>query len=231
MSSYIILCDHSNTLGTWGENDTHGLSRAFFGPRGRCTGHMTVREVATEAYREGLPALSASLVGGLIAGVVLGGMRGEFRAVPGLLVLVPALLATRGNVYGSLGARIATALHQGLVAPRLRTDDDRLQRAVAAAIANGLIASTFAAVVAYLILVGLGFQHAPLVTLVAIAILAGLLSGITLSLIVVVVVFAGYRRGYNPDTLVGPIVTTAGDVFGIAFLLLAVRVVLRLGGT
>lgn len=192
---------------------------------------MTVREVATEAYREGLPALSASIVGGLIAGVVLGGMRGEFRAVPGLLVLVPALLATRGNVYGSLGARIATALHQGLVEPRLRTDDDRLQRAIAAAIANGLIASTFAAVVAYLVLGLLGFQHAPLVTLVAIAVLAGLLSGITLSLIVVAVVFAGYRRGYNPDTLVGPIVTTAGDVFGIAFLLLAVRVVLGLGGT
>ena len=191
---------------------------------------MTVREVAVEAYREGLPALGASVVGGLVAGLVLGGMRAEFRAVPGLLVLVPALLATRGNVYGSLGARIATALHQGLVEPRVRTGDDRLQRAVAAAIANGLLASTFAAVVAYFILIVLGFQHAPLSTLVGIALLAGLLSGITLSVTVVGVVFAGYRRGYNPDTLVGPIVTTAGDVFGVAFLLLAVRVVLGLGG-
>ncbi|MFB6087284.1 MAG: hypothetical protein ABEJ85_02090, partial [Haloarculaceae archaeon] len=71
---------------------------------------MTIREVAREAYREGLPALAASAVGGLLAGVVLGGMRAEFRAVPGLLVLVPALLATRGNVYGSLGARLATGL-------------------------------------------------------------------------------------------------------------------------
>ncbi|WP_136717143.1 magnesium transporter [Halorientalis salina] len=192
---------------------------------------MTVREVAVEAYREGLPALGASVVGGLLAGVVLGGMRGEFRAVPGLLVLVPALLATRGNVYGSLGARIATALHQGLIEPRVRTGDDRLQRAVAAAIANGLLASTFAAVVAFLVLTLIGSGPAPIATLVAIALLAGLLSGIALSLTVVLVVFAGYRRGYNPDTLVGPIVTTAGDVFGVAFLLLAVRVVLRLGGT
>jgi mgtE-like transporter len=192
---------------------------------------MTVREVALAAYREGLPALSASVVGGLLAGVVLGGMRAEFRAVPGLLVLVPALLATRGNVYGSLGARIATALHQGLIEPRLRTDDDRLQRAVAAAVASGLIASTFAAVVAYLILISVGRITAPLPTLVAIALLAGLLSGVALSATVVLVVFAGYRRGYNPDTLVGPIVTTAGDVFGVAFLLLAVRVVLRVGGT
>jgi len=191
---------------------------------------MSVREVAIEAYREGMPALSASLVGGLLAGVALGGMRAEFRAVPGLLVLVPALLATRGNVYGSLGARIATALHQGLVEPRLRTDDDRLQRAVAAAIASGLLASTFAALVAYLVLAGLGQSVASPAVLVAIALVAGLLSGGALSATVVLVVFAGYRRGYNPDTLVGPIVTTAGDVFGVAFLLLAVRLVLRVGG-
>ncbi|MDG5777575.1 magnesium transporter [Haloarculaceae archaeon H-GB1-1] len=190
---------------------------------------MTVREVAVEAYREGLPALATSVLGGLLAGVVLGGMRSEFRLVPGLLVLVPALLATRGNVYGSLGARISTALHQGLVEPRIR-GDDRLWRAIVAAIANGLVASLFAAAVAFLVLSWLGRPAAPLSVLLSVALLAGLLSGIALSLTVVVVVFAGYRRGHNPDTLVGPIVTTAGDVFGIAFLLLAVRVVLLAGG-
>lgn len=189
---------------------------------------MSVRAVAVAAYREGLPALSASIVGGLLAGVVLGGMRAEFRAVPGLLVLVPALLATRGNVYGALGARIATALHQGLVTPSLRERDDRLVSAIVAAIANGLVASGFAAVAAFVILTLLAAPTAPLFTLLAIALLAGVLSGVVLSAIVVVVVFAGYRRGYNPDTLVGPVVTTAGDVFGVTFLFLAVTVVLWL---
>ncbi|MFC5368239.1 magnesium transporter [Salinirubrum litoreum] len=190
---------------------------------------MSVREVAVEAYREALPALAASLVGGLLAGVVLGGMRAELRAVPGLLVLVPALLATRGNVYGSLGARIATALHQGLIEPRVRAGDHRLRAAAAAALANGLLASVFAATVAYLILVGLDAQVAPLARLVAIALVAGLLSGGVLIAVVVTVVFAGYRRGRNPDTLVGPLVTTTGDVFGMLFLLAAVRIVLGLG--
>ncbi len=190
---------------------------------------MTVREVAVAAYREGLPALAASAVGGLLAGVVLGGMRAEFRAVPGLLVLVPALLATRGNVYGSLGARLATGLHQGLVAPQIR-GDDRIYRAVAAAILNGLLASSVASVAAFSALTALDAETASLWLLLAIALLAGLLSGIVLSGIVVVVVFAGYRRGYNPDTLVGPIVTTAGDIFGVAFLLFAVRAVLFAAG-
>jgi mgtE-like transporter len=191
---------------------------------------MSVRAVAVEAYREALPALVASLLGGLVAGVVLGGMRAELRDVPGLLVLVPALLATRGNVYGSLGARLATALHQGLIEPRVRGGDDRLLAAAAAALANGLLASTFAAVAAFLALTLLGAAVAPLPRLVGIAIVAGLLSGTVLTVVVVTVVFAGYRRGRNPDTLVGPIVTTTGDVFGMLFLFVAVRFVLFLGG-
>jgi mgtE-like transporter len=191
---------------------------------------MSVRAAAVRAYWEGLPALGASVVGGLIAGVVLGGMRGELQAVPGLLVLIPALLATRGNVYGSLGARIATGLHQGLVEPRVTLGDKRLRRAVAAAIGNGLLASVFAATVVFLILTLFVRTPAPYPVLLGIALIAGLFFGITLSTLVVVLVFAGYRRGRDPDTLVGPIVTTAGDVFGLAFLVLAVRIVLGLGG-
>lgn len=191
---------------------------------------MSVVAVAKDAYEAALPALGASLVGGLLAGVVLGGMRAELRAVEGLLVLVPALLATRGNVYGSFGARLSTGLHQGLVEPRVDVGDERLRAAAAAALGNGILASVFAATAVFLILTVLGGGVAPLPTLLAISFIAGLLSGIALTGVVVAVVFAGYRRGRDPDTLVGPVVTTTGDVFGVAFLLLAVRLVLVLGG-
>ncbi|MFB6220616.1 MAG: magnesium transporter [Halolamina sp.] len=191
---------------------------------------MSVVSVARDAYEAALPALGASLVGGLAAGVVLGGMRAELRAVEGLLVLVPALLATRGNVYGSFGARLSTGLHQGLVEPRVDLGDERLRGATAAALGNGVLVSVFAAAAVFLILTVLGDGVAPLGTLIAISFVAGLLSGVALTVVVVGVVFAGYRRGHDPDTLVGPVVTTTGDVFGIAFLLLAVRLVLALGG-
>ncbi|GAB7093889.1 magnesium transporter [Halolamina litorea] len=191
---------------------------------------MSVIAVAREAYEAALPALVASLVGGLLAGVVLGGMQAELRAVPGLLVAVPALLATRGNVYGSLGARLSTGLHQGLVEPHVDLGDERLRGAAAAALANGLLACAVAAVAVFLILTLLGDTVAPLRTLLAISLLSGLLSGIALTVVVVLVVFAGYRRGHDPDSLVGPVVTTTGDVFGVAFLLLSVRIVLAAGG-
>jgi mgtE-like transporter len=191
---------------------------------------MTVREVAAEAYREALPVLAVSAVGGLFAGVVLGGMEAELEAVPGLLMLVPALLATRGNVYGSLGARLASALHQGLIEPQLNLEDERLRGAVSAALANGVLVSLFAAVLAFVVLVVLGRRVAPLGVLVGIAGIAGLISGLLLTAAVVGVVFVGYRRGHNPDTLAGPVVTTTGDVVGVATLLLATRIVLGVGG-
>jgi len=186
---------------------------------------MGIRAVAGRAYREALPALAASAAGGLVAGLVLGGMRAELRAVPGLLVLVPALLATRGNVYGSLGARLSSGLHQGLIEPSVTVGDSRVRAAVAAAIANGLLASAFAAVAAWIALGLLDRVVAPVGTLVAVALLAGVLSGTVLVTAVLIVVFIGFRQGRDPDTLVGPVVTTTGDVFGLAFLVLAVRLV------
>jgi len=191
---------------------------------------MSIVAVAREAYEAALPALGASLVGGLIAGVVLGGMEAELQAVPGLLVAVPALLATRGNVYGSLGARLSTGLHQGLIEPHVELGDERLRAAAVAALANGLLACAVAAVAVFLVLTALGDRVAPVATLVAVSLLSGLLSGIALTVVVVLVVLVGYRRGHDPDSLVGPVVTTTGDVFGVAFLLLSVRFVLAVGG-
>jgi mgtE-like transporter len=186
--------------------------------------------VAQRAYRETLPVLLVSAGGGLFAGLVLAGMERELRAVAGLIVLVPALLATRGNVYGSLGARLGSALHQGLIEPRVSAGDERLRTAVAAAMATGLIVSAMAAALAVVVLVSIGRPVASLSTLVAIAVLAGLMSGVVLATTVVTAVFAGYRRGINPDTLAGPVVTTTGDVVGIATLLVATRIVLAAGG-
>lgn len=190
---------------------------------------MPVRDVAEQAYREALPVLAISAVGGLFAGLVLGGMQGDLRNVSGLLVLVPALLATRGNVYGAMGAKLSTALHQGLVEAKAIPDDRRVYTAVTAAMFNGVLISVVAAGIAYAALVALA-RPASLATLAAIALVAGVLSGIALTIIVVAAVFAGYRRGLNPDTLVGPVVTTTGDVFGMAALLVAVRLVVGLGG-
>lgn len=191
---------------------------------------MSVREVVVESFREGAAPIAASAVGGLTAGVILGGMQDQLATLPGLLVLVPALLATRGNVYGAFASRIASGLHQGLIDPHVRLDG-RLRAAVVAAMSNNILASGFAAVLTVVILRWIDYPVSGFAELFAIAVLAALLAGLVLTVVVIAVMLLGFRRGIDPDTLVGPLVTTTGDVIGIGFLLVAVEVVLALGVT
>jgi len=172
-----------------------------------------------------MPVIFISLIAGLFAGTVLGSetMRNGIESVPGILVLLPAFLATRGGVYGSLGARISSGLHQGIIEPRF-TFDKRLSNAVIASFINGMVVSIFIAVVAFVV-VGLLGRGGNLIELVGIMAIAGFLSAILMLTVLVSVVFIGYRKGIDPDNLVGPIVTTLGDVFGVIFLLIAIYVV------
>lgn len=190
---------------------------------------MSIRAVAEDAYREAFGILVLSAVASVFSGVVLGGMDRELAVVPGLLTIVPALLATRGSVYGSLGARLATGLHQGLVEPELSLPDTRVRRAVVAAMLNGVVISAVAALAGYAIRYGLDLPVAPLSALLVVAVVAGLLSGLGLTFVVIITVFLGYRRGLNPDALAGPVVTTTGDVIGIATMLAGARVAIQAG--
>ncbi len=186
---------------------------------------MYERVSAVDVYRQALPVIVVSLVAGLFAGTILGSeaMRDGIESVPGILVLLPAFLATRGGVYGSLGARLSSGLHQGVIEPRF-TLDKRLSNAVIASFINGMVVSVFIAVVAFLVLWILA-GGGNLLQLVGIMIVSGFLSALLMLSALITVVFVGYRRGLDPDNIVGPLVTTLGDVFGVVFLLVAIYLV------
>lgn len=186
---------------------------------------MYKRASALDVYKQALPVIIVSLVAGLFAGTILGSetMRNGIESVPGILVLLPAFLATRGGVYGSLGARLSSGLHQGVLEPKF-SRDKRLSNAIIASFINGMVVSVFIAVVAFLVL-WIGAGGGNLLQLVGIMIVSGFLSAVLMLSALVTVVFVGYRRGHDPDNIVGPLVTTLGDVFGVVFLLVAIYLV------
>jgi mgtE-like transporter len=184
---------------------------------------MDARREVWRIYRESLGVLGVSLLGGLFAGTVLGSgaMREAFGQYPGLLLLLPAFLATRGNVYGAFGARISSGLHQGLIDPEFEWDD-RLLNAVVASFVNGIGISVLIGVLSWAILAALGRESARLLELVGITFVSGLLTSVVLVFGLLLLVFGSYELGLDPDNLVGPVVTTLGDVFGVVFLYVAV---------
>jgi mgtE-like transporter len=50
---------------------------------------------------------------------------------------------------------------------------------------------------------------------------AGVLTSILMIAGLVSPVFLAFRRGLDPDNLIGPTVTTLGDIFGVTFLYIA----------
>ncbi|MCH7659958.1 MAG: magnesium transporter [Euryarchaeota archaeon] len=175
-------------------------------------------------YREALPILLIALCGGLFAGLVLEGLIESVERFPGLLVMVPVFLATRGNVYGALGGRISSGLHQGLIEPRFERND-RLVNAVVASFINGIGISVVIGVITWLALLILGWDSAALYEFVGIMLISGVLTSVVMIFGLLILIFAGYTYGYDPDNLVGPAVTTLGDIFGMLFLLLSVGIV------
>src|SRR4029079_2428579 len=63
--------------------------------------------------RAGFGALLISSGGDLVAGLTLGSITHTLDGLPGLLVLVPAAIGMRGNVFGALGSRLGTLIHTG----------------------------------------------------------------------------------------------------------------------
>ena len=185
---------------------------------------MSVRRDFWSIYREALPILFIALGGGLFAGLVLEELVESIQRFPGLFVMIPVFLATRGNVYGALGGRIASGLHQGLIEPRFDWSD-RLVNAVLASFINGIGISIVIGIVTWLALLVIGWEVAALYELVGIMLIAGVLTSVVLIFGLLALIFAGYKYGYDPDNLVGPIVTTLGDIFGMLFLLFAIGAV------
>src|SRR4051794_35251594 len=72
--------------------------------------------------RQGLVALLVSSVGDLVAGLTLASITHTLDRLPGLLVLVPAAIGMRGNVFGALGSRLGTAIHAGTFRLSRRAD-------------------------------------------------------------------------------------------------------------
>ncbi|MEM0320292.1 MAG: magnesium transporter, partial [Candidatus Nezhaarchaeales archaeon] len=74
-----------------------------------------------------------------------------------------------------------------------------------------------------------GFTSAGLLTLLLLSLVAGALSSLIITLITVVMTLKVYQKGLDPDVVMGPIVTTLGDVVSIPCLFLAALVLIAMG--
>ncbi|MBI2167959.1 MAG: magnesium transporter [Actinobacteria bacterium] len=173
------------------------------------------------SLRQGSAALAVALGASLLAGIVLGSITDTLERLPGLLVLIPPVLALRGNIGGTLASRLGTAIHAGTYRPTLSLDGI-LGQNLAAAFAVSLGLSFAYALLARLAAVAFGVRHAIGVDdFVVISVVGGTIASIAVSAITVWIANLGTRRDWDLDNVAAPVVTAAGDLVTVPSLWLA----------
>jgi mgtE-like transporter len=175
--------------------------------------------------RQGLAALSISSVGDLLAGLTLGSITHTLEQLPGLLVLVPAAIGMRGNIFGALGSRLGTSIHAGTFGLSRRRDTVVGQN-VLASVALTLSISLALAFLAKAVAVAFGLPDTiSVVDFVIISVVGGAFSSVVVLFITLGVAARSVSKGWDLDTVAAPIVTAAGDIVTLPSLFLATYLV------
>jgi mgtE-like transporter len=179
----------------------------------------------TRSAGQALVALLVSSVAGLLAGLALGSITGTLEALPGLLVLVPAAIGMRGNIFGALGSRLGTAIHAGTFNLSRRPDTLVGQNILASSVLT-LAISLALAVLAKAVAVGFGLHDTISVTdFVVISVVGGVLSSAVVLPITLAIAAGATRYDWDLDSVAAPMVTAAGDLVTLPSLFLATYLV------
>lgn len=168
---------------------------------------------AKEVVKQSLPLLIICGLGGIITGNFLGAMIELFKEIPGLLVVIPAVIALRGNINTALGSRLGSAYHLGIIDAENMWNNELKQNILGSLLLSFLI-SLIIGILAYISSIVLQIYPNPLI-LISIVIIAGGLSGIILAFLTVIIIYVVFKRGYDPDNITGPALATFGDIITI----------------
>lgn len=168
---------------------------------------------AKEVVKQSLPLLIICGLGGIITGNFLGVMIELFKEIPGLLVVIPAVIALRGNINTALGSRLGSAYHLGIIDAENMWNNELKQNILGSLILSFVI-SLIIGILAVISSIFLQIYPNPLL-LISIVIIAGGLSGIILAFLTVIIIYVVFKRGYDPDNITGPALATFGDIITI----------------
>jgi mgtE-like transporter len=160
--------------------------------------------------RQGFAALSISSAGDLLAGLALGAMTHRLVALPGLLILVPAAIGMRGNIFGAVGSRLGTSIHAGLFRVTRARTGTLYQNAYASLLLT-IITSLALAAGARVITSATGLPSISIWDFVVISLLGGTLSSVFVLALTIMLALTAYRKDWDMDSVAGPVVTFIGD--------------------
>lgn len=173
------------------------------------------------SVRTGFIALLISTFAGLAAGVVLGSITGTLLALPGLVVLVPAAVGLRGNVFGALASRLSTMAQLG---------ETRFSRRLSTAFGQNLASATILSISCSLFLAGIakivseafGIKDTiSFADFFVISIIGAIIPTLVSMIVTIFLARTCVKREWDLDNVGAPLITATGDLVTIPSLVLA----------
>ncbi|MBI2110554.1 magnesium transporter [Candidatus Woesearchaeota archaeon] len=163
-----------------------------------------------------------SLGGGLIAGLMLAIYADKLFLIPGMLILLPGFLEMRGNISGSFASRLSSGLFLGIIKPnKIKTK-----------IIKGNLSASFFLVLFVSFLLGFlaflfnyFFLKTVTIELIFMPLVAGIIANVIEIPLTLFVTFYLFKKGHDPNNIMGPFITSTGDITSIVSLLIAMVIV------
>lgn len=173
-------------------------------------------------FKEILTSQLVSTTGGLIAGLLLAIYTDKLLFIPGMLILLPGFLEMRGNISGSFASRLSSGLFLGIIKPdntKTKLIKGNLIATFLLAIFVSFILGLIAFLFSYVIL------HIFIPKLILLSLVAGIISNTIEIPLTLFITLSLFKKGHDPNNIMGPFLTSVGDVTGIVALLIALVVI------
>lgn len=162
--------------------------------------------------RQMLASLALVAVASVVAGVFLGANADRLEEFPGLLLMVPAAIALRGNIFGAMGSRLGTAIHAGTYRFSFRPSSVVGENILSSLLLN-LLASLALALLGKVFALVFGIADTiALSQFIAISVTGGFLASLVVLAAALGLTALSVRYRWDPDNITAPLVTSAADL-------------------
>lgn len=188
----------------------------------------TKSHIPLSAYKQGIAGLLISTMFGLIAGVFLGSITDTLKLLPGIMILIPAAIGMRGNIFGALGSRLGSAQHAGMFSTHI-TRQSILGQNIYATATNTIVISAALGMIAYIFAFLFGVESISVFDFIFISVVGGVIASILLMFITVFIAVIGHKKQWDIDNLSAPIITATGDVVALPALFFGFILLMKMG--
>lgn len=173
-------------------------------------------------FKEMLSSQTISIAGGIFTGVLLAFYIDKLFLLPGIFIFLPGFFEMRGNISGSFSSRLSSGLFLGVIKPeRMNTKIIRgnLAASFLLVVPVCMILGLIAFLLNYLLLGIFSFQ------IIVLALVAGVIANVIEIPLTLFATFYLFRKGHDPNNIMGPFITSTGDITSVVSLLIALVIV------